>query len=393
MSDGSYNGKLFESENAIEVVSRVAASSDNAGCRSSGNEFGRSISKIAVAQICASVGFEGFNESALESLADIAVRYLSDLGKTSKSYANLASRTDSNVFDIIQALEDLELGAGFSGASEINQCSMSSGVVREIIGFVDSSEEIPFAQPVPSFPVVKQQLGIPSFMQMGETPEVKHIPAWLPAFPDAHTYRRTVVWNERVTNPREDKIELARQNRKAERSLLSLQQRLVGNDAEEPDKGLEMVGVNGIDNPFISKPLQAGEKEVTLPILPAKQAGQKEVSPLVLPATGYGKEGHSGNYSSFLDTFAPAIKATKEVISESENSMEISELVKRPALCLEFKRRKKVIHEPLDLRLQNKNASRTSSWFGRDDEKDDKKRRAEYILRQALENQQDIGQL
>ncbi|KAG9134575.1 hypothetical protein Leryth_000910 [Lithospermum erythrorhizon] len=372
-------------ENAIEVVSTASTSGRS---RVSGNDFGRSISRMAVAQICESMGFEGFNESSLETIADIAVRYLSDLGKTSKSYANLAGRTESNVFDIIHALEDLGFGLAFFGDLEGDRCSMSSGVIREIIGFVGSSEEIPFVQHVPSFPVVKHQVGIPSFVQMGEIPEVKHIPPWLPAFPDAHTYRRTTVWNERVTDPREDKIELARQHRKAERSLLSLHRLFFGNEVEKTDDGLDKVEVNGIENPFISKPFQAGEKEATLHILPDSEAGQM-VSPIVLPAKRFGKEGHSENYSSFLDTFAPAIEATKGVIFESPNDMEISELVKKPALCLEFNHGKNVLREPLDLRLQ----SRTASWFGRDDERDDKKRRAECILRQALVNQQDLGQM
>nr|GMD86822.1 transcription initiation factor tfiid subunit 8 [Ipomoea batatas] len=63
--------------------------------------------RIAVAQICESVGFERFNESALDSFADIAIKYLFDLGKTGTSYANLAGRSECNVFDIVRALEDL----------------------------------------------------------------------------------------------------------------------------------------------------------------------------------------------------------------------------------------------------------------------------------------------
>ncbi|PWA94952.1 Bromodomain transcription factor [Artemisia annua] len=47
------------------------------------------------------------------------------------------------------------------------------------------------------------------------------------AFPDPHTYVHTPVWNERTSDPRADKVELARQKRKAESSLLSLQKRLL----------------------------------------------------------------------------------------------------------------------------------------------------------------------
>ncbi|KAK9072804.1 hypothetical protein SSX86_009239 [Deinandra increscens subsp. villosa] len=71
------------------------------------DEFGRCIAKVAVAQICERVGFDSCNDSALESLADIAIRFVRDLGKTAKFYANVANRTESNVFDVIQGLEDL----------------------------------------------------------------------------------------------------------------------------------------------------------------------------------------------------------------------------------------------------------------------------------------------
>ncbi|KAK6152376.1 LOW QUALITY PROTEIN: hypothetical protein DH2020_015011 [Rehmannia glutinosa] len=237
---------------------------NNSIIRSGASNYGRAISRIAVAQVCESIGFEGFDESALDSLADIVIRYLCDLGKTSKFYANLAGRTECNVFDVAQGLEDLGMPQGFPGASEIHtDCVVSSGAVREIKEYVETAEEIPFAQPVQRFPERKL---IPSFLQMGETPSSKHIPAWLPAFPDPHTYVRTPVWNERVSDPRTDKIELARQHRKAERSLLSLQQRLLCNGSSVaatsagPDDGGNLVEVNKMENPFLANPLQAGER-------------------------------------------------------------------------------------------------------------------------------------
>ena len=45
---------------------------------------------------------------ALDALADIAIRYLCDLGKMANYYSNLTGRTECNVFDIIRALEVLE---------------------------------------------------------------------------------------------------------------------------------------------------------------------------------------------------------------------------------------------------------------------------------------------
>jgi transcription initiation factor TFIID subunit 8 len=82
----------------------------------SGVEFAQAIAKIAVAQICESEGFQTFQQSAIETLSDVAVRYIRDVGKTAHYYANLAGRTECNVFDIIQGLEDLGSAQGFLGA-------------------------------------------------------------------------------------------------------------------------------------------------------------------------------------------------------------------------------------------------------------------------------------
>ncbi|KAJ6871075.1 hypothetical protein NC652_036672 [Populus alba x Populus x berolinensis] len=68
-------------------------------------------------------------------------------------------------------------------------------------------------------------------------------------------------------------------------------------------------------------------------------------------------------------------------------------LEKRPALIFKFKTGKKLLGESLDLSLSKKGGRRIGHWLGRDDERDDKKRRAEYILRQSMENPQELTQL
>lgn len=180
---------------------------DNVAKRASGEEFGRAVSEIAVAQIYESIGFESFNESALDALADIAVQYLRDLGKSASFHANLTARTEACVFDIIQGLEDLGATTGFLGASEDSDCLTDSGTVSGIIEYVELAEEILFAQPVPNLPVIRKQIATPSFAQMRETPVFEHVPCWLPAFPDPHTYIHSPMWNERATDPCLDKID------------------------------------------------------------------------------------------------------------------------------------------------------------------------------------------
>ncbi|XP_059667601.1 transcription initiation factor TFIID subunit 8-like [Cornus florida] len=372
MSDGGKLESKREKENGNEASKRAGA-----------DDFGRAVSKIAVAQICRSVGFESINESALEALADIAIRYLRDLGKTASFNANLAGRTDCSVFDIIQGLEDLSTSMGFSGASEATHCLADSGTVREIIDYVESAEEIPFAQPVPQFPVIRDRKMTPSFVQMGETPAFKHIPAWLPAFPDQHTYIHSPMWNERASDPRADKIELARQRRKAERSLLSLQQRMVRNGSAvastsaEAGNDVNALQVAETENPFLGTPLGAGERDVSHVALPARLSDEPIVE----------------NHVSVLETFAPAIEAAKGALSDCGDGYKKVLPDKRPAVHFNFKTGKKILGEPLDLSLQKKGFGKTGSLIGREDERDDKKRRAELILRQSMENPQELTQL
>ncbi|KAA8516569.1 hypothetical protein F0562_016925 [Nyssa sinensis] len=292
-------------------------------------------------------GFRASTHQLLRLLLIFAVRYLCDLGKTASFYANLA------------------------------------GTVRETVEYVESAEEIPFAQPLSNFPVIQNLRMTPSFAQMGETPVFKHIPAWLPAFPDPHTYIYSPIWNERATDPRADKIELARQQRKAEMSLLSLQQRLVCNGlavaSTSVDEGNDWKALQVAEtkSPFLATPLRAEEDDDSPVALPAKLAGEAIVE----------------NHVSVLETFAPAIEAVKGAFCDSGDSEKKVLPDKRRAVHLPFKTGKKLLGECFDLSLRNKGSGKSSSWIGRDDEKDDKKRRAELILRQSMENPQELTQL
>ncbi|KAK9741210.1 hypothetical protein RND81_03G089100 [Saponaria officinalis] len=148
-------------------------------------DFTRTIAKIAVAQICENEGFQGFHQSALEALSDVAIRYIKELGKASNHYANLSGRSECNVFDLIQGLEDLGFVLGFPGASDVHHSLANSGVIRDIGQYVNFIENVPFVFDVPRFSVCKECKLSPSFSQLGEEPPGEHIPAWLPAFPSA----------------------------------------------------------------------------------------------------------------------------------------------------------------------------------------------------------------
>jgi transcription initiation factor TFIID subunit 8 len=184
------------------------------------------------------------------------------------------------------------------------------------------------------------------------------------------------MWNERLVDPRAETIEQARQRRKAERALLSLQKRLLSN-------GSAGASSSGISNNVKESGVVDSGQFLAMP----SESRKKDVSPVVL-------SDKLKNHISVMQAFAPAIEAAKEGGICDDGDFERKTLPeKRPAVIFKFKTGKKLLGESLDLSLSKKGGRRTGHWLGRDDERDDKKRRAEYILRQSMENPQELTQL
>ncbi|GAB2235769.1 hypothetical protein Drorol1_Dr00026210 [Drosera rotundifolia] len=387
MSDGGEEKKRESEYNE----SRVRVGTDDFGLARAGrDDYCRALARVAVAQICEGVGFNCAKESALLALSDVAVRFMRDIGKSASSCACLAGRTECNVFHIVRALEDMSSIIGFRGASEVECCPVVSGVVKELVEFVETAEEIPFARPVTQFPVIKSRRGIPSFSQIGEAPSGDHVPDWLPAFPDQHTYAHSPVLDVRGTDRRVGKLEQARQRRKAEGSLLNLQQRLhsssnagpsgstnhaaepqevrVGH-ADEPKGSLTAVSpdlffVPAVDavNPFLAPPLPAGEKDVATIVSPGRLRGKEDV--------------HK-NPGSVLDIFAPAVEAMESGVAESSMDSERRALPdRRPVVSFTLKGSRKMTGGDLDSLLGDRLSPRNPFLSAREDENDEKKRRA-----------------
>ncbi|KAF6172297.1 hypothetical protein GIB67_024919 [Kingdonia uniflora] len=153
--------------------------------------FNASITKIAMAQICQSIGFTTSQQSALESLSNIATRYLQTLAKQASLSANTSGRTQCNLFDVIYAIEDMSSIQGFKGVSNLNRSLFKSGALLDIKNFVSSIEEIPFAKPIPRRHSAKES---DISRKLGKCEQVRtrigpHIPIWVPRFPDLSTYK------------------------------------------------------------------------------------------------------------------------------------------------------------------------------------------------------------
>lgn len=323
------------------------------------DEFARSLARIAVAQICESAGLQGFQQSAIDTLSDITCKYIQDIGKTSNFCANLAGRTESNVFDIVHGLEDLGLSQGFVGASDIDHCVSGSGIIKDISQYVGVSEEVGFAYSVPPFPVIRERQSTPSFIHAGETPPADNIPPWLPCFPDPKTYTIPASVDIEQTERSQDRVD---QDHMVIGPLSLKSGQCLACNVSQVAVFVE-VGHNGVreqvNNPFLVSPLQSGEKEVSLVSLPARLV-EEDVA-----------QNHSlwANHVSALGTFAPTIQGFKSSGLDNEEGSKKVVVERRHAVHLKFHVGKKSL---IAANRQGKIGNAEAMyWFANDDLRDD----------------------
>lgn len=282
------------------------------------DSFSRAIVRVAVGQICHNEGFQAFQQSALETLSDIVIRYMLNIGKMAVSTANSAGRTEPNAFDIIHGIEDLHSGVGLSGASCIDQCLLNSGMVKEILSYVYKSDEIPFAYPLPSFPVSKEWRPSQSFTQSGDEPPNEHIPAWMPKFPNCLALKE----NESL---------------KVQKSLSNLCNDITCNGSglskdmkEEKNPGT---------NPFLAEPICSVGKDASPVILPSKSDLQ-----FMNEVVGNHIEGK---------------QACRDKSNELNPAPKDVPLKQRPAVQFKIKSSKKFLHLPLHSSFQEEGAHKS----------------------------------
>ncbi|XP_071710098.1 transcription initiation factor TFIID subunit 8-like [Rutidosis leptorrhynchoides] len=344
--------------------------------RRKNDEFAQAIARIAVAQVCESVGFQGFQQSALDTFSDVACKYICEIGKMSSFNANIAGRTECNVFDIIQGLEDLSISQGFAGASDRDHCLSGSGVIKEISQFVSLSEEIGFAYSVPSFPIVKEHKSTSSFLQAGEKPPTDDIPVWLPKFPDLSTYRIMPSASKEETEVMPDRIE--QEQKVNEPSSSKLEQFWSRNESENPVV-IEQVDNSGRDrtrNPFLAVPLQPGEKEISLITVPAKFKEEDMV------------KNHS-NHVSELDASAKenqAVNASRRDLEEARQKVVLND---RSMMKVKLQFNRKTL-DPAN-RHNEKGKVESVFWFMNDDVRDEKEKITEELLTEPMEVEEQKG--
>ncbi|OIV89718.1 hypothetical protein TanjilG_03816 [Lupinus angustifolius] len=228
------------------------------------SDFSFTIAKTAVAQICQSVGYKRSEYNALESLTNVATKYLQSIARSAATYANDSNRTDTNLFDLINGIQDLCSIQGFSGGSVMHKSSLlSSGALKEIVDFVNTSNEVPFAKPiqhknVSGNPNPEAAIDSGILTSASQEPKVQgfHIPRWLPDFPDKFLYKNCgkVLVKERKCGEKlwEHSLDVCSGNVEGNRDILQINEI---DGKEEKDAKMELTKKRSIVK------FKIGEKE------------------------------------------------------------------------------------------------------------------------------------
>ena len=67
------------------------------------DQYANRAAKVAVGQLAEAAGFDAVHQSSLDTLADLLLRYINEIGSASHSYAGLAGRTESNPLDVVSS--------------------------------------------------------------------------------------------------------------------------------------------------------------------------------------------------------------------------------------------------------------------------------------------------
>jgi transcription initiation factor TFIID subunit 8 len=70
-------------------------------------DYSRCVARVVVAQMAELTGFEAAQESAVEVLAELLIKYLQEVCTAAHSYAEMAHRTDFNICDLNLSLSDM----------------------------------------------------------------------------------------------------------------------------------------------------------------------------------------------------------------------------------------------------------------------------------------------
>ncbi|KAJ8050814.1 Transcription initiation factor TFIID subunit 8 [Holothuria leucospilota] len=157
----------------------------------------RRVLSVAVAALCREAGFDSSTESCIETLTEILQSYISECGRSAKSFSELTGRTTPMITDVAMAVS--QMGSDISGLREYQ---------RKL-----SRVKIPKQESM--YPT-----GTPATLETGQRRKhSSYVPDYLPLFPDPHTYIKTATFKKPENNYKVIRTNAATQQRSVERAL------------------------------------------------------------------------------------------------------------------------------------------------------------------------------
>lgn len=71
------------------------------------DDFARTLARVAAGQLAELAGYEAAQDSAVEILGELLVKYIRELSAGAHNYAEMANRSSMNVNDLLLAMDDL----------------------------------------------------------------------------------------------------------------------------------------------------------------------------------------------------------------------------------------------------------------------------------------------
>jgi histone H3/H4 len=84
------------------------------------DQYAREAARVSALQLAYHAGFDVAQESCVEILADLLLRYVNEVGAGSHHYAELAGRSETNAVDVVRrgvmgACRGIQWGGGAAG--------------------------------------------------------------------------------------------------------------------------------------------------------------------------------------------------------------------------------------------------------------------------------------
>ncbi|XP_050183051.1 transcription initiation factor TFIID subunit 8 isoform X1 [Myiozetetes cayanensis] len=153
--------------------------------------------QVVVSSLLTEAGFESAEKAAVETLTEMIQSYISEIGRSAKSYCEHTARTQPTLSDIVVTLVEM----GFN--------------VETLPAYAKRSQRMVITAP----PVTNQPV-TPKALTAGQNkPHPSHIPGHFPEFPDPHTYIKTPTYREPVSDYQVLREKAASQRRDVERAL------------------------------------------------------------------------------------------------------------------------------------------------------------------------------